>query len=52
MFLYAVLGKGRYNRFDAFLQERGLVKKLPKMESYAVKLSDPRQSLCLTAVRR
>jgi putative hydroxymethylpyrimidine transport system substrate-binding protein len=32
------LDVARYERFGAFLQERGLVKELPKLESYAVEL--------------
>lgn len=32
------LDVSRYQRFGAFLQERGLVKELPKLESYAVEL--------------
>ncbi len=32
------LDVSRYQRFGAFLQERGLVKDLPKLESYAVEL--------------
>ena len=34
----AALDRGRYARFGAFLQERGLVEKLPKLETYAVEL--------------
>jgi len=32
------LDVSRYNRFGAFLTERGLVKELPKLETYAVEL--------------
>jgi putative hydroxymethylpyrimidine transport system substrate-binding protein len=34
----AALDRGRYARFGAFLRERGLVKTLPELESYAVEL--------------
>jgi len=34
----AALDRGRYARFGAFLKERGLVKTLPALETYAVEL--------------
>ena len=34
----AALDRGRYARFGAFLKERGLVKTLPELETYAVEL--------------
>jgi len=34
----AALDRGRYDRFGAFLQQRGLVRKLPKLESYAIEV--------------
>ena len=34
----AALDRGRYARFGAFLKERGLVKTLPELDSYAVEL--------------
>ena len=34
----AALDRGRYARFGAFLQERGLIKTLPELETYAVEM--------------
>ena len=34
----AAMDKGRYERFAAFLKEKGLVKSLPPVDTYAVEL--------------